>query len=75
MALGAQARDLLTMIFRRTMRPVVVGAIIGVVAAGALSRCSRLFGVSPVRIRSAPAPGTVRARPSLAAGVRRTGGD
>jgi ABC-type antimicrobial peptide transport system permease subunit len=49
MALGAQARDLLAMIFRRTMRPVVIGAVIGVVAAGALSRVlsSVLFGVSP----------------------------
>ena len=49
MALGAQARDLLTMIFRRTMRPVVIGAVIGLIAAGALSRVlsSVLFGVSP----------------------------
>jgi predicted permease len=49
MALGAQARDMLTMIFRRTMRPVIIGAIIGVIAAGALSRVlsSVLFGVSP----------------------------
>jgi predicted permease len=49
MALGAQARDLLTMILRRTMRPVVVGSVIGVVLAAALSRVlsSVLFGVSP----------------------------
>jgi predicted permease len=49
MALGAETRDLLTMIFRRTMRPVVIGAVIGVIAAGALSRVlsSVLFGVSP----------------------------
>jgi ABC-type antimicrobial peptide transport system permease subunit len=49
MALGAEARDLLTLIFRRTLRPVVIGAVIGVIAAGALSRVlsSVLFGVSP----------------------------
>ena len=49
MALGAQARDLLTMIFRRTMRPVVIGSVVGIVLAGALSRVlsSVLFGVSP----------------------------
>jgi predicted permease len=49
MALGAETRDLLTMIFRRTMRPVVIGAVIGVIAAGALTRVlsSVLFGVSP----------------------------
>jgi hypothetical protein len=49
MALGARARDLLSMIFRRTMRPVLIGAIVGLVAAGALSRIlsSVLFGVSP----------------------------
>jgi hypothetical protein len=49
MALGAQARDLLSMIFRRTMRPVLIGAVVGIVAAGALARVlsSVLFGVSP----------------------------
>jgi len=49
MALGAGARDLLGMMLRRTMRPVVIGAAIGVVAAVALSRVlsSVLFGVSP----------------------------
>ncbi len=49
MALGAQARDLLTMIFHGTMRPVVIGAVIGVIAAGAIPRVlsSVLFGVSP----------------------------
>jgi ABC-type antimicrobial peptide transport system permease subunit len=49
MALGAQASDVLGMILRQTMRPVVVGALVGVVAAIALSRIlsSFLFGVSP----------------------------
>ncbi len=49
MALGARARDVLGMILRQTMRPVVIGAIIGFAAAAALSRIlsSVLFGVSP----------------------------
>ena len=49
MALGASARNVLGMILRQTMRPVVVGAVIGVAAASALSRLlsSVLFGVSP----------------------------
>ena len=49
MALGATARDVLGMILRQTMRPVVVGAAIGVAAAIAMSRIlsSVLFGVSP----------------------------
>jgi predicted permease len=48
-ALGARARDLLVMILGRTMRPVVIGAVAGLVAAVALSRIlsSALFGVSP----------------------------
>ncbi len=49
MALGATARNVLTMILRQTMRPVVVGAAIGVAAASVISRIlsSVLFGVSP----------------------------
>src|SRR5688572_231563 len=49
LALGATARNLLGMILRQTMRPVVVGAAIGVAAAAAVSRIlsSVLFGVSP----------------------------
>jgi predicted permease len=49
MALGAGARDLLGMMLRRTMRPVVIGAAIGVMAAVALARVLSgvLFGVSP----------------------------
>ena len=48
-ALGATARNVLTMMLRQTMRPVCVGAVIGVVAASAVSRIlsSVLFGVSP----------------------------
>jgi putative ABC transport system permease protein len=50
MALGATARNVLAMVLRQTMRPVVVGAVIGVLAARATSRVlsSVLFGVSPV---------------------------
>ena len=49
LALGATARSVLGLILRQTMRPVVVGAVIGVAAAGAMSRIlsSVLFGVSP----------------------------
>ena len=49
MALGAESRTSLGMILRQTMRPVVVGAVIGFAAAAALSRIlsSVLFGVSP----------------------------
>ena len=50
LALGASARGVLGLILRQTMRPVVVGALIGVAAASAVSRIltSVLFGVSPV---------------------------
>jgi predicted permease len=49
-ALGASARSVLTLVLRRTMRPVVAGAVIGVAAAAGMSRVlvSVLFGVSPV---------------------------
>lgn len=50
MALGARSSDVLGLILRQTMRPVVAGALIGVAAAVAASRIlsSVLFGVSPV---------------------------
>jgi predicted permease len=49
LALGATARNVLGMVLRQTMRPVVVGAVVGLAAASALSRvlASVLFGVSP----------------------------
>ena len=49
MALGATARDVLGTILRQSMRAVVIGAVIGVAAASAVSRIlsSVLFGVSP----------------------------
>jgi predicted permease len=48
-ALGAQPGDVLAMILKRTMRPVVVGAVIGLGGAVAVSSVlsSVLFGVSP----------------------------
>jgi hypothetical protein len=48
-ALGASARHVLSMVLRQTMRPVGVGAVIGIVAAIGVSRIltSVLFGVSP----------------------------
>jgi len=49
-ALGGSARSVLLLMLRRTMRPVVVGAVIGVAAAAGVSRLLSvvLFGVSPV---------------------------
>lgn len=49
-ALGASARNVLALVFKRTMRPVVIGAVVGIAAAVAVSRVlsSALFGVSPL---------------------------
>jgi predicted permease len=76
--LGASSRDVLALILRRTMRPVVVGAIIGVALAAAATRLltSVLFGVSPVDpiglggaslfvMAVALAAGVLAARPAL----------
>jgi ABC-type antimicrobial peptide transport system permease subunit len=48
MALGARALNVLGLILRQTLRPVVVGAVIGIAAAVAASGvlASVLFGVS-----------------------------
>jgi hypothetical protein len=48
-ALGARPGNLLAMILRRTMRPVVIGAAVGLAGAIAVSRLLSgvLFGVSP----------------------------
>jgi ABC-type antimicrobial peptide transport system permease subunit len=50
MALGANARGVVALMLRRTMRPVVVGAALGLAAAMGVSQVlsSVLFGVSPV---------------------------
>ena len=52
LALGATAQNILAMILRQTMRPVLVGAVIGVAAAAATSRVlsAVLFGVSPADV-------------------------
>jgi ABC-type antimicrobial peptide transport system permease subunit len=49
-ALGATAPNVLALMLRRTMRPVVIGAVSGVVLAMGASQVlsSVLFGVSPV---------------------------
>lgn len=49
MALGARTRDVLHLVLWQTLRPVAVGAVIGIAAASAMARVlsSVLFGVSP----------------------------
>jgi putative ABC transport system permease protein len=48
MALGAQTRDVLRLILKQGMRPVVIGLVIGIVSAFALGRliASQLYEVS-----------------------------
>jgi ABC-type antimicrobial peptide transport system permease subunit len=50
MMLGASAGDVRAMILRQTLRPVAIGAVIGIGAAIAASEVLRgvLFGVSPL---------------------------
>ena len=50
MALGANRRSVVELMLKRTMQPVLVGAVIGVAAALGVSKLlsSVLFGVSPV---------------------------
>lgn len=71
MALGATARSVLAMVLRQTMRPVVVGAVIGIAAAGALSRilASVLFGVSTTDPVGLGGGAVLVAGVALAAGV------
>jgi ABC-type antimicrobial peptide transport system permease subunit len=49
-ALGAKTRDVIALILKRTMRPVAIGAVIGIAAAAGASRIlsSVLYGVSPL---------------------------
>src|SRR5690606_24115357 len=49
MALGASMRNVLGTILGRTMRPVLIGAVLGIGAASFISRmlAGVLFGVSP----------------------------
>jgi hypothetical protein len=71
MALGARAHDVVAMILKRTMRPVVIGAVIGIVAAVAVSNllASVLFGVSPVDPIGIGAPALFVLAVALAAGI------
>jgi ABC-type antimicrobial peptide transport system permease subunit len=50
MALGAQAADMKALVLRQAMRPVFIGAMVGVVLCAAVSRLFTflLFGISPV---------------------------
>jgi hypothetical protein len=71
LALGASARGVLGLILRQTMRPVVVGALIGVAAASAVSRIltSVLYGVSPVDPVGLGGAGLLVLGVALAAGI------
>ena len=50
MMLGASAREVQVMILRQTLRPVAIGAAIGILGAGAASEVLQgvLFGISPL---------------------------
>jgi ABC-type lipoprotein release transport system permease subunit len=69
MALGAHRRDILTLIFRRGMRILVVGLAIGVVSALAITRviAHMLFGVSPSDLPTYAGVGLVLLVAALAA--------
>ena len=49
-ALGAERRDVLSLVLRGAMRPVAVGIVLGIAATAAVSRVlsSVLYGVSPL---------------------------
>jgi predicted permease len=70
-ALGANARRVVSLMLKRTMRPVVIGAAIGVAAAMGVSQVlsSVLFGVSPVDPVALLGAGVVVAGVALAAGI------
>jgi len=50
MALGARAADVKTMVLRQSMRPVLIGGVIGVLICAAVTRilAKMLFGISPM---------------------------
>lgn len=71
MALGASARMVLGTILRQSMRPAVIGALIGVVAASGVSRIlsSVLFGVSPADVVGLGGAALLVVAVALAAGL------
>jgi predicted permease len=50
MTLGAEMRDVMGLVLRGAMRPVLIGIVLGIAACGAVSRVlsSVLYGVSPL---------------------------
>ena len=52
MTLGARGSDVLDVILRRAMRPVVIGAVVGMVACAGVAQVLRvmLYGVSPLDV-------------------------
>jgi predicted permease len=70
-ALGASARGVVALMLKRTMRPVVIGAVIGLAAAVGVSQIlsSVLFGVSPVDPLALTAATLVVAGVAFAAGT------
>jgi putative ABC transport system permease protein len=69
MALGARRSDVLRLIVRQGMLPVVAGALLGLAGAAALSRLLRgmLFGVSPTDLTTFVAAGVLLTGAALAA--------
>lgn len=80
MALGAQVRDVLATVLRQTMRPVAIGAVVGIAAVLLVSRvlAGVLFGASPLDpigiggsglfvLGVAAAAGVLAARPAMRA--------
>jgi predicted permease len=70
-ALGASGRSVVALMLKRTMRPVVIGAVIGLAAAVGVSQIlsSVLFGVSPVDPLALAAATLVVAGVAFAAGT------
>jgi ABC-type antimicrobial peptide transport system permease subunit len=70
-ALGANARSVVALMLKRTMRPVAIGAAIGLAGAIAVSQIlsSVLFGVSPVDPAALLGGTAVVAGVAFAAGV------
>ena len=70
-ALGAASRDVIMLVLRQQLRPVAIGAVVGLGAGVAVSRIlsSVLFGVSPTDAVALFAAAGVVASVALAAGI------